>query len=412
MEPCVVGCGPRVVAESAVAKGFDQETRNYDCLYRLSRKVHRMKNRISAAWSPIASGIFVAAVGLAGFGTTLLPSASARATENLAKQASWRALSPAEVIDRVRGSLNQIGLSSEKIDLASEDLLGRLSEADGDVLGAVIDSMTEVLPAIERMKSLAAQSPTVAATWFASADPLAATFDQLPPVIAATARTWLARELVQKRLYDEALPVFENVEPTDCLDPAAVLFYRGVCRHALLIKKEALADLRRLLENESDSPVRFVRTAQLMVADIKPLKEDSLDEISRLMTDVTRRLDLGRANSEVQEREQKIIDKLTKLIEDIEEKQRQQQQQQQQKQSAGGQGQGQGSGQAKPMDDSQIAGGSGQGDVDRKNIGQRDGWGNLPPAEREEALQQISRDLPTHYREAIEAYFRKLATGS
>jgi hypothetical protein len=35
----------------------------------------------------------------------------------------------------------------------------------------------------------------------------------------------------------------------------------------------------------------------------------------------------------------------------------------------------------------------------------------LPPAKREEALQQISRDLPTHYREAIEAYFRKLATG-
>jgi tetratricopeptide (TPR) repeat protein len=401
----VADWGHIVVAENLMAKVFDPETRNYDCLYRLSRKVHRMTNRISAAWSPIASGIF-AAVGLAIFGTTLVPSAAAWSAENLAKRASWRALSPAEVIDRVRGSLDQIGLSDEKIDGASEDLLGRLSEADGDVLGAVIGSMSEVLPAIERMKSLATQSPTVAATWFASADPLAATFDQLPPVIAATARTWLARELVQKRLYDEALPVFENVEPTDCLDPAAVLFYRGVCRHSLLMKKEALADLRRLLENEADSPVRFVRTAQLMVADIKPLKEDSLDEISRMMTDVTRRLDLGRANSEVQEREQKIIDKLTKLIEDIEEKQRQQQQQQQQ--AAGGQG----SGQERPMEDSQIAGGSGQGDVDRKNIGQRDGWGNLPPAEREEALQQISRDLPTHYREAIEAYFRKLATGS
>lgn len=63
------------------------------------------------------------------------------------------------------------------------------------------------------------------------------------------------------------------------------------------------------------------------------------------------------------------------------------------------------------MDDSRVAGASGQGDVDRKNIGDRAGWGNLPPAQREEALQQISRDLPTHYREAIEAYFRKLATG-
>jgi acyl-CoA reductase-like NAD-dependent aldehyde dehydrogenase len=62
------------------------------------------------------------------------------------------------------------------------------------------------------------------------------------------------------------------------------------------------------------------------------------------------------------------------------------------------------------MEDSRIAGASGQGDVDRKRIEERDGWGNLPPAERQEALQQISRELPTHYREAIEAYFRKLAT--
>jgi hypothetical protein len=62
------------------------------------------------------------------------------------------------------------------------------------------------------------------------------------------------------------------------------------------------------------------------------------------------------------------------------------------------------------MQDSQAAGGGGNGDVDNKNIQEWDGWGNLPPAERQQAIQQISRDLPTHYREAIEAYFRKLAT--
>ena len=61
------------------------------------------------------------------------------------------------------------------------------------------------------------------------------------------------------------------------------------------------------------------------------------------------------------------------------------------------------------MNDSQIAGGSGEGDVDKRDLKDRGGWGNLPPAERQEALQQIGRDLPTHYREAIDAYFRKLA---
>jgi len=369
-----------------------------------------MKNRVSAAWSFATKGICVASLLSASICVGLISLNRVAAADGLKKAATWTSPDSTEVIQRMRDAWKQLNIAPQSIDEASELLLRKLTDGDGDVLGAVIDSSANVLPAIARLKELTLADPAVAATWFASAEPLAANFDQLPPAIAATARTWLARELVQQRLYDEALPVFADVEPTDCLDPASVMFYRGVCRHSLLMKKEALADLRRLLENEPAAPVRFVRTAQLMVADIKPLKEDSLDEVSRLMTDVTRRLDLGRADSDVQQREQVIIDKLTKLIEDMEEQQKQQQQQQQQQHQQSG-GQNRNSGQDQPMDDSRIAGGSGQGDVDRKNIGQRDGWGNLPPAEREEALQQISRDLPTHYREAIEAYFRKLATG-
>jgi hypothetical protein len=33
----------------------------------------------------------------------------------------------------------------------------------------------------------------------------------------------------------------------------------------------------------------------------------------------------------------------------------------------------------------------------------------LPAKDRQEVLQQISKDLPAHYRETIEEYFRKLA---
>jgi hypothetical protein len=47
--------------------------------------------------------------------------------------------------------------------------------------------------------------------------------------------------------------------------------------------------------------------------------------------------------------------------------------------------------------------------VDQKKIGSKSGWGDLPPKEREEALQQISKDLPAHFRDVIEEYFRKLA---
>ena len=53
--------------------------------------------------------------------------------------------------------------------------------------------------------------------------------------------------------------------------------------------------------------------------------------------------------------------------------------------------------------------GKAPGDVAKKGVGHKSGWGDLPPKEREEALQQMGRDFPPHYRDAIEEYFRKLA---
>ncbi len=54
-------------------------------------------------------------------------------------------------------------------------------------------------------------------------------------------------------------------------------------------------------------------------------------------------------------------------------------------------------------------GGKGPGNVDQKRLKNEEDWGNLPPKERQEALQQISKDLPAHFRDVIEEYFRKLA---
>jgi len=89
--------------------------------------------------------------------------------------------------------------------------------------------------------------------------------------------------------------------------------------------------------------------------------------------------------------------------------QMQQQQQQQQQQQASGQQNQQQQGMAQPMDDSRIAGGTGPGDIDQKETGKRDGWGNLPPAERQASLQRLTQELPSHYREVIEGYFRQLS---
>ena len=62
-----------------------------------------------------------------------------------------------------------------------------------------------------------------------------------------------------------------------------------------------------------------------------------------------------------------------------------------------------------PARDSRPMGGKGPGEVTKKDIGSGSGWGDVPPKEREEAMQQIGRDFPSQYREAIEQYFRRLA---
>lgn len=54
--------------------------------------------------------------------------------------------------------------------------------------------------------------------------------------------------------------------------------------------------------------------------------------------------------------------------------------------------------------------GKGPGEVAKKPIGNQRGWGDLPPRQRQEALQQIGKDFPAHYRDMIEQYFRKLAS--
>ena len=61
------------------------------------------------------------------------------------------------------------------------------------------------------------------------------------------------------------------------------------------------------------------------------------------------------------------------------------------------------------MQDSQIAELKGPGKVERRDIGRGTGWGNLNDKDREKALQEIGREFPSHYREVIEEYFRRLA---
>ncbi len=320
-----------------------------------------------------------------------------RADDELQKRATWQPPSVAEA----KAAVDQ-WLAGQKLDEPTKAKIAALWAEDQ--LPAV---STDVLDRLAETIALgdAAARELVAMCRGGQPSPVPIAFDILldntkPPLVRNNLRLLLGRWLAQHALYDEALDQLNTLQPDQVIDPAGLLFYQGVCHHRLLQKEPCLTALSRLMENKGKIPKRYELLAGLMEADLKPLKTDSLDEVSRLMDDIERRLGLGRAGKRVRTQEDDVIAKLDKMIEELEK------QAQQQQASSSSQG---GKQPAKPMEDSQPGGGSGPGEVDQRRPGVRSDWGNLPPKQREEATQQISKGLPSHYRDVIEEYFRKMA---
>jgi hypothetical protein len=233
--------------------------------------------------------------------------------------------------------------------------------------------------------------------WLAEAD--------VPLLVRRNLRLYYARWLAQYGLYDEVLHQIGDLRPDEVIDPASLLFYQMVAYHQLVRPDDARSAMVQLMEHDDMLPRRFLQVAQLVERDLSGLEDESLDHIARRMHDIRRRLAYGRAGSQVQEIEQGVLDSLDKKIKDLED----QQQQQQSAASAGSSGAPQPS---QGMQDSKIAELKAPMQVDRRDIGNKSGWGDLPPKEREQALQQIGREFPAHYRELVDQYFRELANES
>jgi len=224
----------------------------------------------------------------------------------------------------------------------------------------------------------------------------------LPGFYVENVRLYFGSYLAQRQLYEEALSALNKVDVSQTIDPAACLFYKAVCEHHLLQKKEGLLTLEQLLERTENVPDRYKTVAQLMKYDLEGLKDKSLDEISRKMRDVERRLDLGRSGQKVQKVEDEIIAGLDEIIKKIE--------QQQGGGGGGGEGEGGKSNSAEsPANDSSVKGDIAPGEVDPKKFKKDGNWGGLDDKMRRRVKHLIGRDFPSHYRRAVEEYFRNTA---
>lgn len=343
------------------------------------------------------SCLWLAVAMTAGLFSAVAQGADAPADE-LQKKATWSPPAAATVkvqLDDLLTARNADETQKLKVSVLWPEGQGEVDPSD--VLDRVAASLAVIEPDAATIYALT-QQPATAVKIPALA---VLTDENVPAFIRGNLRLHIARWLTQHALVDEALEMIGELKPAEVVDPASLLFYQALGHHRLLEKEKCLKQVTLLLENESSIPRRYATIARLMEADIKPLKVDSLDEVARLMDDIRRRLDLGRAGKKVRDEEEQVIAKLEKMIEEMEE--------QQKKKEDGQPKPGKGTQPGDPAQQSQAMELKGPGNVDSKAVGKKDGWGNLPPKERQEVLQQIGRDLPAHFRETIEEYFKRLA---
>jgi len=318
------------------------------------------------------------------------------------RSASWTPADPESMRDRTLEWLRLTAASTARTDVTlagAARIWTRTAESADDPLDAVIATVALVDPRLAALRDDEAIPAGAAIAWLD--EPSVSTFQR------DAVQLWLGRRLVRLGRYDEALPLLAGLDVATSIDPATLLFHRAACQHWLLDVDAAVETLDRLLEQADAIPVRYERLGRLLRSDVAALEVGSLAHIARRMRDVTRRLDLGRAGPSTRRVQDGVVESLDALIAEME---RQRQEQDQQGGGGGGGGGGGSGGAVRPMEDSRIASGRGAGEVRSRDLGRDDGWGALPPQTRDEALQQIGREFPAHYRDTIERYFKRLAS--
>ena len=93
------------------------------------------------------------------------------------------------------------------------------------------------------------------------------------------------------------------------------MFYRAIAYHQLVrADPSRYARSPNCMQRQEDLPTRYQKLADLMHHDLSGLQDDSLDHISRRMSDIRRRLAQGRPGERVQGVENGVIESLDKLI--------------------------------------------------------------------------------------------------
>ena len=250
----------------------------------------------------------------------------------------------------------------------------------------------------------------------AAATAFAALAKQADPYLAASSLYYEARALAAQGKLEEVEALVAPVQPEDFADHTPLAPQLGLIR-----AWAAAADLRfdaargvldELAERFPAPPEPVQVGARELGLRLQRRADGSLDQVAELMGFAARRLGVDDAGQRVQDRQQKAVDLLAKLIKQAEEREQQQQQQ--------GQGQGNGNGRGGRQAGRRPSGPAAQS-TERNGAGDPgeqhaaptarpgDMWGRLPPAQREQILQSLRERYPSRYRQLVEQYYRALS---
>jgi len=330
----------------------------------------------------------------------------------LAMTASSFAASPDVVLDQFLASIKSDStLPADQVKKAEESVSALRSEPGG-VSIALTEALCELYPEYRTALASLAEENLPAAV--ASLDQLK---DAPNEYLRADAAYFLARAHVLDEQFELSLPLLERLL-TKQADKSArqgeVLFLKGIAETQLLRHQEAVATLERFLKEHTDAPERMRVGAFRQIEQLKKFQEGTLSDVHLRMEFSRRRLALQDPGKDTREQQEKIVDILSKLIKEAEEREC--------ACRGGGSGSGQKKSQGKGSESESQAQGEGSGQqgnsgggskgVDSESVkrlqrgGPQSPWSHLRDKERDPVFNAIKDRFPGRYEQLIEQYYK------
>jgi hypothetical protein len=224
-----------------------------------------------------------------------------------------QAVTPEQARTRAEAWLKKAG----KTDPDSRKAFAAIWETDRPTLDKVARTLQLGSPAAAKLLAQARDADSPAPTEV----PSILKDKKVDPFLKANLALAYARQLANRRVFDEALGALEEVRPEDVVAPGAYLFTKAVCEHSLMLKDDAGETIDRLLVDVPAAPERYRMVGALMHFDMLTWQDKDLGWVARKMGVIKDRLEIDRGGKKTQRMQKEVVVRLDEMIKKLENQQ-------------------------------------------------------------------------------------------